>query len=115
VAAFVYTLAEMTAGPVVSALSAEVPPPGLRGRYMAASQLAWGASGAIAPLLYSALLDRGAEAAWGGPIAICLVWLVLVELLARRVPHVRRPVTNTAEPEAVSTEPVSASLTDPPS
>jgi MFS family permease len=115
VAAFVYTLAEMTAGPVVSALSAEVPPPGLRGRYMAASQLAWGASGAIAPLLYSALLDRGALAAWGGPIAICLVWLVLVELLARRVPHVRRPVTNVAEPEAVTTEPVSASFTDPPS
>jgi hypothetical protein len=53
-AAFVYTLGEMTAGPVVSALSAEMPPPDQRGRYMAASQLAWGVSGAVAPLLYSA-------------------------------------------------------------
>jgi MFS family permease len=99
VAAVVYTLAEMTAGPIVSALSAEVPPPEQRGRYMAASQLAWSVSGAIAPLLYAALLDRGSLAAWGGPLAMCVVWLALVEVLARRVPQVRRPVTNVAEPE----------------
>jgi MFS family permease len=98
VAAFVYTLGEMTAGPIVSALSAEVPPPEQRGRYMAASQLAWSVSAAITPLLYSALLDRGSLAAWGGPVAICALWLALVEVLARRVPQVTRPVTNLAEP-----------------
>jgi MFS family permease len=98
-AAVVYTLGEMTAGPVVSALSAEMPPPEQRGRYMAASQLAWGTSAAIAPLLYSALLDRGALAAWAGPMLVCLLWLFLVEVLARRVPQVTRPVTNVAEPE----------------
>ena len=114
-AAFVYTLSEMTAGPVVSALSAELPPPRLRGRYMATSQLAWGASGAIAPLLYSALLDRGPAAAWGGPMAICVVWLVLVEVLARLEPRVQSPVTNTAEPESQPAEPVSVPLADPPS
>jgi MFS family permease len=97
VAAFVYTLAEMTAGPVVSALSAETPPPDQRGRYMAASQLAWSASAAVAPLLYSALLDRGALAAWGGPILICVVWALLIEILAHRMPQVGRPVTNVAE------------------
>jgi hypothetical protein len=30
---------------------------------------------------------------------ICLVWLGLIEVLARRVPQVTRPVTNVAEPE----------------
>ncbi len=98
-AAVVYTLGEMTAGPVVSALSAETPPPEQRGRYMAASQLAWSTSAAISPLLYSALLDRGALAAWAGPMLVCLLWLFLVEVLARRVPQVTRPVTNVAEPE----------------
>ena len=103
VAAFVYTLGEMTAGPIVSALSAELPPPEQRGRYMAASQLAWGVAGAISPLLYAALLDRGSLAAWGGPFAICVLWLALVEVLARRVPQVTRPVTNVAEPETTPT------------
>ncbi len=88
VAAFVYTLGEMTAGPVVSALSAETPPPDQRGRYMAATQLAWGAAAAVSPLLYSALLDRGSLAAWGGPIVICAVWAVLVEVLTHRMPLV---------------------------
>lgn len=98
-AAFVYTLGEMTSGPIVSALSAETPPPDQRGRYMAATQLAWGAAAAVSPLLYSALLDRGSLAAWGGPIVICAVWAVLVEVLTHRMPQVSRPVTNVAEPE----------------
>jgi MFS family permease len=99
VAAVVYTVGEMTAGPVVAALAAEVPPPEQRGRYMAAAQLAWSASAAVAPLLYSTLLDRGSLATWGGAVLICLVWAGLVEVLARRVPQVTRPVTNVAEPE----------------
>jgi len=99
-AAVVYTVGEMTAGPVVAALAAETPPPGQRGRYMAATQLAWSASAAVTPLLYSTLLDRGSLAAWGGAGLICLVWAGLVEVLARRVPHVTRPVTNAAEPAA---------------
>jgi MFS family permease len=102
-AAFVYTLGEMTAGPVVAALSAETPPPDQRGRYMAASQLAWSTSAAVTPLLYSALLDRGSVAAWGGPLVVCVVWLALIEVLARRVPQVRRSVTNVAEPAPVGT------------
>jgi MFS family permease len=114
-AAFVYTLAEMTAGPVVSALSAEAPPADQRGRYMAATQLAWSAAAAVSPLLYSALLDRGALAAWGGPVAICVMWALLIEALARRMPRVGRPVTNLAEPEPVAdVPPVSATGAEPP-
>jgi MFS family permease len=106
VAAFVYTLAEMTAGPVVVALSAETPPADQRGRYMAATQLAWSASAAVSPLLYSALLARGSLATWGGPVLICLLWAFLIEVLARRMPQVGRPVTNVAEPEPATTQAV---------
>jgi MFS family permease len=98
-AAVVYTVGEMTAGPVLSALSAETPPPDRRGRYMAATQLAWSASSAVSPLLYTTLLDRGALAAWAGPVAICVVWAVLVEALTHRMPRVADRVTNRAEPE----------------
>jgi MFS family permease len=105
--AVVYTLGEMTAGPVVAALSAEAPPADMRGRYMAATQLAWSLSGAIGPLLYSALLDRGALPLWGGAVLLCLVWAGLVEVLAHRMPLARRPVTNVAETTASGvTEPI---------
>ena len=95
--AFVYTLGEMTAGPVVAALSAESPPPDQRGRFMAATQLAWGASGAVGPLLYSFLLHRGALPLWGGAIALCLLWAVTVEVMTGRLPLARNAVTNVAE------------------
>jgi MFS family permease len=99
VAAVVYTLGEMTAGPVVTALAAEAPPPHQRGRYMSSMQLAWSTSSAVAPLLYSALLSRGAPALWGGALVLCLAWALLVEALAVRMPLAGRPVTNVAEPE----------------
>jgi MFS family permease len=98
--AVVYTLGEMTAGPVVSALSAEAAPAEMRGRYMAATQLAWSLSGAVGPVLYSTLLDRGSLPVWGGTVVICLVWAGLVEVLAHRMPLARRPVTNVAESQA---------------
>ena len=41
-------------------------------------QLAWSLSGAVAPLLYSALLHRGSLALWGGTLVLCVVWAVLV-------------------------------------
>jgi MFS family permease len=97
VGAFVYTLGEMTAGPVVAALSAEAPPPDQRGRFMAATQLAWGASGAVAPLLFTVLLHRGALALWGGAVGLCLAWAVTVEVMSARLPLARRAVTNVAE------------------
>jgi MFS family permease len=104
VAAVVYTLGEMTAGPVVSALSAETPPPDQRGRYMAATQLAWSSSSAVAPLVWTTLLHHGPLAAWAGPVLLCVVWAGLVLLLARRMPQVSRPVTNVAEGEPGAVE-----------
>jgi MFS family permease len=105
--AVVYTMGELTAGPVVAALSAEAAPPALRGRYMAATQLAWSVSSAIAPLLYSFLLDRGSWAAWGGSLVLCVVWSGLVRVLGRRMPLASGSVTNEAEP-VTPDEPVPA-------
>jgi MFS family permease len=99
--AVVYTLGELTTGPVVVALSAEAAPAAQRGRYMAATQLAWGTSGAVGPLLYSSLLDRGSLAMWGGTLVLCAVWAGLVLLLSARMPLARERVTNVAEVEVV--------------
>jgi MFS family permease len=99
--AVVYTLGELTAGPVVAALSAEAAPAARRGRYMAATQLAWSMSGAVGPLLYSALLDTGPLPLWGGTVALCAVWAGLVVLLGARMPLAGQRVTNVAEAETV--------------
>jgi MFS family permease len=112
VGAFVYTLGEMTAGPVVAALSAEAPPPDQRGRFMAATQLAWGASGAVAPLLFTTLLHRGAEWLWGGVLGLCVLWAVTVEVMSARMPLARRAVTNVAEgSEAAAVDPAAEAPT----
>jgi MFS family permease len=111
VGAVVFTLGEMTAGPVVAALSAEAPPPEQRGRFMAATQLAWGASGAVAPLLFTALLHRGALWLWGGAIVLCALWALTVEVMARRMPLARGVVTNVAE--SATADPVAEAPTTP--
>ena len=55
----------MTAGPVVAALAAEAPPADQRGRYMAATQLAWSASGAVGRCCSPGLLDQERLPLWG--------------------------------------------------
>ncbi|MGA8246839.1 MAG: MFS transporter [Nocardioides sp.] len=105
VGAFVYTLGEMTAGPVVAALSAEAPPPDQRGRFMAATQLAWGASGVVGPLLYAFLLHLGSLPMWGGALGLCLLWALTVEVMVARLPLARQAVTNVAETEPVAPSP----------
>lgn len=96
-AAVVYTLGELVAGPVLSALSAEAAPDESRGRYMSVVQLAWNASGAVSPLFYAFLLDRGSLAAWGGPFLLCGVFAVCVLRMSRELPRARQPVTNVVE------------------
>ena len=81
--AIVYTLAELTGGPVLAATAAEAAPEHLRGRYLSMIQLAWNLSSAIAPVLFAWLLERGPEPIW-------LVMLVLAgafALLTRAARH----------------------------
>ncbi|GAA5151332.1 hypothetical protein GCM10023340_30020 [Nocardioides marinquilinus] len=96
-AAVVYTVGELVAGPVLSALSAEAAPDAHRGTYMSVVQLGWNLSGALAPLAYTALLAAGPLAAWGGPLALCGLWALVVLALARVLPRASTRVTNAAE------------------
>ena len=73
VAAVVYTLGELVAGPVLATLAAESPPPALRGRYIATYQLSWNVATGVAPLLYAWLLDLGSAPAWLGLAVIALL------------------------------------------
>ena len=100
IAAVVYTIGELVAGPVLGAMSAEAAPDELRGRYMSVVQLAWNTSGAISPLFYAFLLDRGAVAAWGGPLLLCAIWWLVVLRMSAVLPRARLPVTNQAEDPA---------------
>ena len=102
VAAVVYTLGELVAGPVLGALSAEAAPDEHRGRYMSVVQLAWNLSGAIAPLLYAALLDGGSLAMWGGAVVLCGLWAAVTVRMAAVLPRSRERVTNTAEEHAAA-------------
>ena len=97
VAAVVYTVGEMVAGPVLMALSAEAAPEDQRGRYMSVVQLGWNISGAVAPLLYAALLAQGALATWAGPLVLCALWAICVRRLPAVLPRAAQPVTNSAE------------------
>lgn len=103
VAAVVYTIGELVAGPVLSALSAEAAPDEQRGRYMSVVQLAWNVSGAVAPLLYAALLDFGSLAMWGGAVVLCALWAAATLRMAALLPRARERVTNTVEEAAEST------------
>ena len=97
VAAVVYTLGELVAGPVLATLAAESPPPALRGRYIATYQLSWNVATGVAPLLYAWLLDLGSAPAWLGLTAIALLGASATVPMRRRMEHAARVVTNRAE------------------
>jgi MFS family permease len=98
VAAVVYTLGELVAGPVLATLAAESPPPALRGRYIATYQLSWNVATGVAPLLYAWLLDLGSAPAWLGLCAIALLGGAATVPMRRRLSHAAQVVTNRAEP-----------------
>ena len=98
----VYTLGEMTGGPVLATLAAESPPAHLRGRYQAAYQLSWSAAGAIAPVLYLSLLGAGRWQVWSVLVAIALLGAGCCLPLRRLMPMAARPITNRAGAVAVS-------------
>lgn len=93
----VYTLGEMTGGPVLATLAAESPPAHLRGRYQAAFQLSWNAAAAIAPVLYLFLLDAGRWQVWAVLVVIALLGAGCGLPLRRLMPLAARPITNRAE------------------
>lgn len=106
-AAVVYTLAELSAGPVLSTLAAESPPRRLIGRFMAIYQLTWTMASTIAPVLYGWLLGRGATPAWLAMGGIAVLGALCCLPMHRLLPLAARPVTNAA---VAAVEPVPVDL-----
>ena len=95
-ATVIYTLGELTAGPVTSALAAEAAPEHLRGRYLSLIQLAWNVSSTIAPVAFAWLLNRGATPLWLALLALTALGAAVSALLGRVMPLADEPVTNAA-------------------
>ena len=95
--AVVYTLGELVAGPVLTTLAAESPPPALRGRYVATYQLSWNvATGSRAAALRVAA-RAGSGPAWLGLTGIALLGGLATVPMRCRLAHAGRVVTNRAE------------------
>jgi MFS family permease len=92
----VYSLGELTGGPVTAALAAEAAPPHLRGRYLSLIQLAWNVSGTVAPVAFAWLLDRGERPLWYLMLGVTLLGAAISAWLGRLMPLADAPVTNAA-------------------
>ncbi len=92
----IYTLGELAAGPVTSALGAEAAPEHLRGRYLSLIQLAWNLSSTVTPVAFAWLLARGDQPIWFLMLALTLVGLAVSAWLGRVMPLANAPVTNAA-------------------
>jgi MFS family permease len=103
VGSVIYTLGELTGGPVTSALAAEAAPEHLRGRYLSMIQLAWNLSGTVTPVAFAWLLDRGETPLWFVMLGLTVVGAALSVLLGRVLPLADQPVTNAAVDPAVQT------------
>jgi MFS family permease len=100
--AAVYTLGELTGGPVTAALAAEAAPEHLRGRYFSLVQLAWNLASTVAPVAFAWLLDRGSTPLWVALLALTAVGVALSTLLGRVMPLAAATVTNAASEEPVA-------------
>lgn len=98
--AAVYTLGELVGGPVLSATAAEAAPEHLRGRYLGLFQLSWGIGGAITPVAFTWLLDRGPTTIWWALTIVAIISATYLQRLPRTLPVAGRRVTNRSEDEA---------------
>jgi MFS family permease len=75
---------EAAYAPTADALPLELAPPHLAGRYTAVHQLAWGISGALAPLLAASLLSHGKSTLWLTLAAAALALAAAYSVAAQR-------------------------------
>jgi len=97
VGAVVYTLAELTGGPVLSATAAEAAPEHLRGRYLSMTQLAWNLSSTVTPVGFAWLLERGPGPIWVVMLGLGGLFAVVSWRLGAVLPEAAEPVTNRAD------------------
>ena len=98
--AAVYTLGELTGGPVLSATAAEAAPDHLRGRYLGLFQLSWGIGGAVTPIAFTWLLAHGQTSLWWVLTVVALATAAYLQTLPRALPAAALRVTDRAEPVA---------------
>ena len=98
----VYTLAELTGGPVLAATAAESAPDHLRGRYLSMTQLAWNLSSTVAPVLFAWLLGLGSAPLWLVMMVICGLFTLVTVRLGAVLPQAAGRVTNRAEVAAAT-------------
>jgi MFS family permease len=84
-------LGEIGQTTALMALVASIAPEALRGRYMGAVGLAWGASGVLAPLLGSRVYAASPATLWLGCLALSGVAAVGLYALAARLRRVPAP------------------------
>lgn len=77
---------EAAYAPTADALPLELAPPHLAGRYTALHQLAWGVSGALAPILAASLLSHGRSILWLTFAAMALALAAAYGVIAARGP-----------------------------
>lgn len=91
----VFTGGEMVAGPVLSALATDAAPPNLRGRYVSLYQMSWTASGTVAPVAMTWLLEQGSVALWGALTFVAMSGAALSVLLRSVLPQAATTVPDT--------------------
>jgi MFS family permease len=110
VAVAVWTLGEIAASPVSSALVAELAPPDLRGRYQGVFSMTWGVAAFLGPALGTFTMERlGARGLWAACLVVGLLLAGAHLAIAgpRRRALAQRAVARGARP-ASTTEPRAA-------
>ena len=101
VGAVVYTLGELTGGPVTAAIAAEAAPEHLLGRYLSLIQMSWGIAATITPVAFMWLLEQGTSPMWLAMLGVTAVGSALALRLGRIMPRAADAITNRAEDPAV--------------
>jgi MFS family permease len=96
VATVVFTGGEMTAGPVLSALSTDGAEPHLRGRYVSLHQMSWTVAMTVAPVTMTWLLEVGSAVLWGALAAVSVGGCLLARLLTHVMPEAGKRVVGRA-------------------
>jgi hypothetical protein len=101
VGAIVYTLGELTGGPVTAAISAEAAPEHLLGRYLSLIQMSWGIAATVTPVAFMWLLEQGTSPMWLAMLGLTAIGSALGLQLGRVMPRAADVITNRAEEPVV--------------
>jgi MFS family permease len=97
----ILTIGEMIMIPTSTALTANLAPPDMRGRYMGMYGLTWGVAMGIGPVLGGTLNDQVAPVAiWYAGLVLAAIAMVGFIVLGRLLPRRMPPLSPAASPPA---------------